>query len=136
MLRNYFYLTAGLLCVLFAVTHTLNGMESVLQVLETANFDDNSKTTFTYLWHIIGIENLIFGVVLIIMAFPKDLTKVKFTAWLIMIIIFLRWIVITISTVLMNEVELKELLTESIAFFIIIALLYRGNKVKNKYSNG
>ena len=39
MIRNYFYLTVGLLCILFAVTHTLNGTTTTLALL------DNVETT-------------------------------------------------------------------------------------------
>lgn len=34
MIRNYFYLIVGLLCILFAVAHTLNGIETVLSSLD------------------------------------------------------------------------------------------------------
>jgi hypothetical protein len=57
---NIFYLIVGILCVLFAFTHTLNGLDNSLQVLNTVGIDNGTRTVFTYIWHIIGIENLVF----------------------------------------------------------------------------
>lgn len=87
MIRNYFYLIVGLLCILFAVTHTLNGVETTLPSLDNVQIENNTKVVFTYVWHIIGIENLIFGIALLIVAFRKNLLKVKFAAWLIIVIL-------------------------------------------------
>jgi len=77
MIRNYFYLIVGLLCILFAFTHTLNGVETTLSSLDNAQIENNTKVVFTYVWHIIGIENLIFGIALLIMAFRKNLLKMR-----------------------------------------------------------
>lgn len=77
MIRNYFYLIVGLLCILFAVTHTLNGVETSLSSLDNAQIENNTKVAFTYVWHIIGIENLVFGIALLIMTFRKNLIKSK-----------------------------------------------------------
>lgn len=135
MVRNYFYLIIGLLCVLFAVTHTLNGMATTLPNLNNAEFENNAKVAFTYVWHIIGIENLVFGIALLIMAFQKNLLKVKFTAWLIIVILAMRWIVITYFTVLNNNGNFKQLIPDTIAIFVVIILLLLGTKVKNRISN-
>ena len=53
MIRNYYYLIVGLLCILFAVTHTLNGVETSLSILDQAQIEDDTKVAFTYVWHII-----------------------------------------------------------------------------------
>lgn len=135
MMRNYYYLIVGLLCVLFAVTHTLNGMETSLSGLHHAPIDNNTKVTFTYVWHIIGIENLVFGIALLIMAFQKNQIKVKFTAWVIMAILALRWIVITFFTVLNNDGNFKQLIPDTIAIFVVIILLLLGTKVKERILN-
>ena len=97
MVKNYFYLIVGVLTVLFAVTHTLNGLETALPVLDETTIDGSTKTIFTYVWHIIGIENLVLGIALIIMAFQKNLEKVKFTAWIIIAILILRWVIISFA---------------------------------------
>lgn len=135
MIRNYFYLIVGLLCILFAVTHTLNGMATTLPILDTVEIENNAKVAFTYVWHIIGIENLVFGIALLIMAFRKNLLEVKFTAWLIIVILAMRWIVITSFTLLNNNGNLKQIIPDTIAIFVVIILLLLGTKVKNKISN-
>ena len=80
MVKNYFYLIVGVFCILFAVTHTVNGVSTTLEALENSVIGDNIKVAFTYVWHIIGIENLVIGVALLIMAFKKSLSKVRFAA--------------------------------------------------------
>lgn len=136
MIRNYFYLIVGLLCVLFAVTHTLNGFETSLLTLQNSQIENDTKVAFTYVWHIIGIENLVFGVALLIMAFLKNQKTVKFTAWLIIMILLLRWAVITYFTVLSNNGSFNQLLPDTIAIFVVIILLLLGTKVKERVSNG
>ena len=103
MIRNYFYLTVGLLCILFAVTHTLNGTTTTLALLDNVEIENNAKVAFTYVWHIIGIENFVFGIALLIMAFRKNQLEVKFAAWLIIFILVMRWIVITFFTLSNNN---------------------------------
>jgi uncharacterized membrane protein len=132
MVKNYFYLVLGLLCVLSAVTHTLNGLETALPVLDSATIDGNTRTVFTYVWHIIGIENLVLGIALIIMAIQKNLEKVKFTAWVIIVILIMRWIIIAIFTFLNDSSNVMELLPDTLAIFISVILLFFGTRVRNK----
>ena len=135
MVKNYFYLIVGVLCLLFAVTHTLNGISTSLQVLNNSVIENNTKVAFTYVWHIIGIENLVFGIALLIMAFQKKMSKVKFATWLIIMILAMRWIVITIFTLLSNSGNVMPLIPDTAAIFIVIVLLLLGTKVKDKISN-
>jgi len=135
MIRNYFYLIVGLLCILFAVTHTLNGMATTLPILDNVEIENNTKVAFTYVWHIIGIENFVFGIALLIMAFRKNLLEVKFAAWLIIVILAMRWIVITFFTLLNNNGNLKQLIPDTVAIFVVIILLLLGTKVKERISN-
>ena len=132
MVKNYFYLIVGVLVVLFAITHTLNGLGTALPVLNGAAIDVSTKTIFTYIWHIIGIENLLMGVALLIMAFQKNLEKVKFTAWFIIAILILRWITIAFFTVLNDKSSVINLLPDTIAIFTVVILLLLGIRVKNK----
>jgi hypothetical protein len=136
MVKNYFYLIVGLLFILFAITHTLNGTTTVLPVLDTIGIESSVKTTFTYVWHIIGVENFILGMALLGMAFYHDLSKVKFTAWLIIGILTLRWITIATFTIINDSNWAKLLITDTVAIFVIIILLWFGTKVKNKGSKG
>ncbi|SHI73771.1 hypothetical protein SAMN05444280_10594 [Tangfeifania diversioriginum] len=132
MVKNYFYLIVGFLCVLFAVTHTLNGVEKSLQILENSKIENNTIVTLTYVWHIIGIENLIFGIALLVMAFRKNQSNLKFASWLIIVILAMRWIVITFFTLLNDSSNIKQLIPDTLAIFVVIVLLLIGTKVKNK----
>ena len=135
MVKNYFYLIVGLLAILFAVTHTLNGLGTALPILDGATIDSSTKTTFTYVWHVIGIENLVLGIALIIMAFQKNLGKVKFTAWVFIAILILRWIIIVFFTVLNDISNVMNLLPDTIAILTCVVLLVLGTRVKNKIAN-
>lgn len=135
MIKNYFYLIVGVLCVLFAVTHSLNGITTSLQILDNSVIENNTKVIFTYVWHIIGIENLVFGIALFIMAFQKKMSKVKFAAWLIIMILAMRWIVITLFTLLNNGGNVMPLLPDTAAILIVIVLLLLGTKIKDKIPN-
>lgn len=135
MVKNYFYLVVGVLCILFAVTHTVNGVTTTLQVLDNSVIDDNVKVAFTYVWHIIGIENLVFGIALLIMAFQKGFSKVRFAAWLIVSILALRWIVITSFTLLNNSGNIMQIIPDTVAIFVVITLLALGTRVKDKILN-
>ena len=135
MIKNYFYLIVGLLCLLFAVTHTLNGVTTSLQILENSVIENNTKVAFTYVWHIIGIENLVFGIALLIMAFQNKMSKVKFVTWLIVTILAMRWIVITLFTLLNNSGNVMQLMPDTAAIFFVIILLLIGTKVKDKIPN-
>lgn len=128
MVRNYFYLIVGILCVLFAITHTLNGITTALPLIDNTNLESSTKVVFTYIWHIIGIENLVIGMALLIMAFVKESSKVKFTAWLIIAILTMRWIVITFFSLINNYHSVKQLIPDTIAIFIVILLLFLGTK--------
>lgn len=135
MIRNYFYLAVGVLCILFAVTHTVNGVSTTLAALENSVMDDSAKTAFTYVWHIIGIENLVFGIALIIMAFQKSLSKVRFAAWMIITILALRWIVISTFTMMNSSAGLMQILPDTVAIFVVIILLVLGTRVRDRVLN-
>ena len=135
MIKNYYYLVVGALCILFAVTHTLNGIAANLQLLSDSVIENSAKVAFTYVWHVIGIENLVFGIALFIMAFQKNLSRVKFTTWLIIMILAIRWIVISVFTLSNSISNVMQLIPDTVAIFVVIALLLFGTKVKDKISN-
>lgn len=130
MVRNYFYLVVGLLCLLFAVTHTLNGLTTTLPVINNAAIDGSTKVAFTYVWHIIGIENLVFGIALMIMSVVKNRSEVKFAAWLIIVILFMRWTVIAYFTLMNGHDSITSLIPDTIAIFVVCILLFLGTRVK------
>ena len=132
MIKNYYYLIVGILSILFAVTHAWNGQTTVLPVVNTSNINLATKTTIFYVWHILTAENFIFGVSFLVMAFYKDLSKVKFTAWFIAVIIIARWVVIFGSTLSQNINGLTDTLTDLIVIIIFVGLIILGARKEDK----
>lgn len=132
MINNYYYLIVGILAILFSFSHAWNGQEVVLPSLDVATITEDIRTIFFYVWHIITVENLLFGLVFILMAFHKDLSKVRFAAWTIAILMIVRWMVIFGGTLWYNASALKDTLVDSIAIVIYVALILFGIRVKNK----
>ncbi len=130
MIKNIYYLIVGILSILFSFTHALNGNNSILRLLDSSSIDLASKTTIFYVWHIITVENLVFGIIFIVMAFYKNQSKVKFTAFLIAVIMFARWIVIFGSTLLKNINAVADTLIDTIAIIVFIALTILGTRIK------
>jgi len=129
---NIIYLVVGIFSLLSAFTHTWNGLKNTLNVLNNTAIDRGTITIFTYVWHIIGAENVVIGIALIIISFIKNRENTKFTVWVIMAISITRLIIICIFTFLNNESKLSEILIDSIAMIVIIVLLFFGTKIKNK----
>ena len=129
---NIIYLVVGIFSLLSAFTHTWNGLKNTLNVLNNTAIDRGTITVFTYVWHIIGAENVVIGIALIIISFIKNRENTKFTVWVIMAISITRLIIICIFTFLNNESKLSEILIDSIAMIVIIVLLFFGTKIKNK----
>lgn len=132
MVKNYYYLIAGILAVLFSVSHAWNGQTVVLPYLNVDTITTDTKTVFFYVWHIITAENLLFGIAFLFMAFYKDLSKVRFTAWIIAILMIVRWVVIFGGTILYNASGLKNTLLDSIAIIIYVTLIILGIRIKDK----
>ena len=130
MIRNYEYLIAGILSILFSFTHAWNGQTNFLPVINVSDFDQTSQTTIFYIWHILTAENLIFGIAFLVMSIYKDLTKVKFTAWMIAFIMIARWLVIFGSTLYKNKNGFAESLTDSLAIIVFVALILLGTRKK------
>jgi hypothetical protein len=124
--KNYYYLVVGLLSILFSFTHALNGQTAVLPIVDASNIDLSTKTTVFYIWHIISVENFTFGISFLFMAFYKDLSKVKFVAWLIAVVMIARLGVILGSTLFKNPNDLASTLTDSIAIIIFVGLILLG----------
>jgi hypothetical protein len=131
-IKNYFYFVAGILGILFSFTHALNGKTAVLPLFEKANHDLSLSITFFYFWHIITSENLIFAIAFLIMAFYKDLSQVKFTAWIISAIMIFRFFVIIGSTLLKDPTAFTSNLVDSIAITIYTGLIILETRVKDK----
>ena len=132
MIKNYYYLIVGILAILFSYTHAWNGQTAVLPILNADTIDVNTRTTFFYVWHIISIENLIFGIAFLIMAFYKNLSKVRFAAWMIGTIMIARWMVILGSTLLKDTNGLKGILVDAVVIIVYTGLILLGTSVKDK----
>ncbi len=132
MIKNYYYLVAGILSILFSISHARNGQTTILPTLNIEAITSETKTIFFYVWHIITAENMLFGFAFIFMSVYKDLSKVRFTAWVIAILMIVRWIVIFGSTLLYNADGLKNTLIDSIAIFVYVSIIILGTMVKDK----
>jgi hypothetical protein len=132
VIKNYYYLIAGILGILFSVSHASNGQTTVLPMLSIDTITVDTKTIFFYVWHIITAENMLFGFVFIFMSFSKDLSKVRFTAWVIAILMLVRWIVIFGSTIFYNAEGLKNIWIDSIAIIVYVSIIILGTTVKDK----
>lgn len=132
VIKNYYYLIVGILSILFSFTHALNGQTAVLPIINASNIDLATKTTSFYVWHILTVENFIFGVSFLVMAFYKDLSKVKFTAWFIAVIMVARWGVIFGSTLFKNINGLTDTLIDLIVIIIYVGLIILGTRKKDE----
>ncbi|WP_373551172.1 hypothetical protein [Haliscomenobacter sp.] len=134
MVKNYYYLIAGFLAILFSITHAWNGQSIVLPSLNVDTISVGTKTIFFYVWHIITAENTLFGLSFLFMSVHKDLSKVRFAAWMIAILMIVRLTVILGGTLLYNASALKNTVIDSIAIVIYVSLIVLGIRVKDKQS--
>ena len=134
MKLNYYFLIVGILSILFSVTHAWNGQTIVLTIVDSSNFDLSTKITINYVWHILTAENFIFGAAFLIMTFYKDISKIKFAAWIIAVIMIARWGVIFGFTIIKNKNGLIDTLTDLIVIIIFVGLIILGTRRKDKVS--
>lgn len=130
LVKNYYYLIAGILAILFSITHAWNGQAMVLPALQVDGITTDTKTVFFYVWHIITAENMLFGFAFIFMSMQNDLSKVRFGAWLIAIVMVVRWIVIAGATLWHNASGLNSIVMDSIAILIYVSLIIAGTRKK------
>ena len=130
--RNYYYLIAGVLAILFAVTHAWNGHTAVLPMLNIEEMSVSTRTVFTYVWHIITVENLVFGIAFIFMSLQAEQSKIRFAAWLIVAILIVRLLVILGVTAMLDVSGLTDTLIDSIAIVIYVTLIILGTRMKDK----
>lgn len=135
-IRNFYYLIAGILAIMFAVTHAWNGQSTVLPTLRVSAIAVDTRTVFMYVWHIITAENLVFGGVFIFMSLKIEQTKIRIAAWTIVLLLIVRLMVILGITAFYDVSELTDTLIDSIAIVIYVALIILGIKMKNKEFGG
>ncbi|WP_236719669.1 hypothetical protein [Neobacillus mesonae] len=134
--RNFYYLIAGILALLFAVTHAWNGQSVVLPTLDIGAMSMDTRTVFTYVWHIITAENLIFGIAFIVMSFQSERSKIQFAAWMIAAILIVRLMVILGITALLDDSALTDTFIDTIAIILYVALIILGTTLKKKQTGG
>lgn len=130
--RNFYYLIVGVLAMLSAVTHVWNGQSAVLPTLDIREIPMDTRIVFTYVWHIITVENLVFGIAFIFMSFQSERSKFRFAAWMFATVLFVRLMVILGVTALLDVSALTDTLIDSIAIVIYIALIILGTRMKQK----
>lgn len=131
-IRNFYYLLAGVLAMLFAFTHAWNGQAAVLPTLDIKAISLSTLTVFTYVWHIITAENLVIGIAFMIMSFQLERSKIRLVAWMIVAILIVRLMVILGITALLDVSALTDILIDSVAILIYIALIILGTRMKKK----
>ncbi|MFD0620228.1 hypothetical protein ACFQZR_22415 [Paenibacillus sp. GCM10027629] len=134
--RNYYYLIAGVLAVLFAFTHAWNGQSAVLPTLDISPISVDTQTVFTYVWHIITAENLVFGIAFFFMSFQSERSKIRFAAWMIAAILIVRLMVILGVTAVVDISGLMNSFIDSIAIVIYVALIILGTRIEKKQYRG
>lgn len=134
--RNFYFLTAGLLAILFAFTHAWNGQSTVLPVLQESAIAMDIQTVFMYVWHIITAENLIFGFVFIFMSFQSERSKNHFAAWTIVSLLIVRLLVILGITALQDISALTDTLIDSIAIVVYVTFIIMGIRRKPRGFGG
>ncbi|WNS45118.1 hypothetical protein [Paenibacillus sp. MMS20-IR301] len=135
-IKNGYYLLAGVLAILFAVTHAWNGETTVLQALQVNEAAMDTAVIFKYVWHIITAENLVFGIIFIILSLQGEGAKARFAAWTITSLLSVRLLVILGITAVYDLSGLKDTFIDSITILIYIAVNLLGMKVKKLESGG
>lgn len=131
-IRNPYYFIAGILAILFAVTHAWNGQSAALPKLDIEAVSVETRIIFTYVWHIITAENLIFGIAFLMMSIVREPSKVSFAAWIIVSILLVRLLVILGVTTILDASALGSTSIDSIAIVIYLGLLILGIKLKSR----
>lgn len=134
--RNFYFLIAGILAILFAFTHAWNGQTAVLPTLDVSAIALDTRIVFMYVWHIITAENLVFGIVFIFMSFQSERLKIRFAAWTIVSLLIIRLMVILGITALQDVSALTDTLIDSIAIVIYVTFIIMGIKRKPKEFGG
>jgi hypothetical protein len=125
---NYYYLTVGILSILFSFTHAWNGQTAVLPKINSAGLDPATTTTMFYVWHILTVENAIFGLAFLMMAFIKDPAKTRFAAWMIAVILIARWGVIFGSTLPNKANGFSGILVDLAVILVYVGIIIAGTR--------
>lgn len=134
-IKNYYFLIAGVLALLFAVTHVWNGQSAVLPTLFVNNLAVDTRIIISYVWHIITAENIVFGIVFIILSVQSERSKNRFAAWMIVSFLLVRLLVILSVTAYYDVSALTDTFIDSIAILIYVAFIILGIRME-KFERG
>ena len=130
--RNVYFLVAGVLAMLFAFTHAWNGQSAVLPTLLVNSISLDNRILFSYVWHIITAENLVFAIAFILMSLQNDQSKIQSVAWMIVSLLIVRMMVILGITAFYDLAALTNTLIDSIAIVIYVVLIILGITMSRK----
>ena len=130
--RNVYFLIAGVLAMLFAFTHAWNGQSAVLPTLLVNSISLDNRIVFSYVWHIITAENLVFAIAFILMSLQNDQSKIQSVAWMIVSLLIVRMMVVLGITAFYDVAALTNTLIDSIAIVIYVALIILGIRMSRK----
>ena len=123
MIKNYFFLSAGILSLLFAFTHGYYGQLTTLSVTNAAPIDNSTKNAIFYTWHMATAENLVF---FIFLSFKTDLSKMKFAVYLIILVLTSRYMVFLGSVIFKDPSQIYNALSELLVLGVFISLMIFG----------
>ncbi|ANE45853.1 hypothetical protein SY83_05520 [Paenibacillus swuensis] len=132
--RNIYYFIAGILALLFAVTHAWNGQSAVLPSLQNHGIMMDTRIVFIYVWHIITAENLVFGIMFIMMSLQSMQSNIRFAAWIFVWLLMVRLLTVVGITAYYDISALTGTLIDSIAIVIYVILIIFGIYTKRKSS--
>lgn len=133
--RNVYFLIAGVLAMLFAFTHAWNGQSAVLPTLLVSSISMDNRIVFSYVWHIITAENLVFAFAFILMSLQNNRLKIQSVAWTIVSLLIVRMIVFLGITAFYDLAALTNTLIDSIAIVIYVVLIILGIRMsREKFS--
>ncbi|WP_193556374.1 hypothetical protein [Paenibacillus lutimineralis] len=133
--RNVYFLIAGVLAMLFAFTHAWNGQSAVLPTLLVSSISMDNRIVFSYVWHIITAENLVFAIAFILMSLQNDRLKIQSVAWTIVSLLIVRMMVILGITAFYDVAALTNTLIDSIGIVIYVVLIILGIRMsREKFS--
>lgn len=130
--RNAYFLIAGVLAMLFAFTHAWYGQSAVLPTLLVNSISLDNWIVFSYVWHIITAENLVFAIAFILMSLQNDQSKIQSVVWMIVSLLIVRMMVILGITAFYDVAALTNTLIDSIAIVIYVVLIILGITMSRK----
>jgi len=128
--RNWFYFIVGVIAVISAVTHTVDGLATEIPALSVANLEYMTQSVFVFNYHIVAADHLGIGIALIAMSFKNNTPATKSAAWVVIAISFARVVVsiITVFTTMSAAGSAGTFWIPAIANIVCIVFLLLGTQ--------